>query len=106
MAFSKLNLYDLNDQITCGFMKGFAYPARLEILRRLNYEGPLCVEILAQGHPISKETLSNHLKILRETHLVNWEEKYPYTFYSLDEKNMEKAIQLILAYLNLFLRGE
>lgn len=103
MAFSKLNLYDPNDQITCGFMKGFAYPARLDILRRLQHEGPLCVQILAQGYPISKETLSDHLKILRETHLVNWEEKYPYTFYTLDAKNMEMAIQYILSFLNLFL---
>jgi DNA-binding transcriptional ArsR family regulator len=102
MAFSKLNQYDLNDQITCGFMKGFAYPVRLDILRRLHFEGPLCVQILAQGQPICKETLSEHLKTLRKVQLVNWEEKYPYTFYSLDEENMAKAIQYIYSFLKLF----
>jgi DNA-binding transcriptional ArsR family regulator len=102
MAISKSPLYPTNEQLIAGFAKSLGHPARLTILTRLYLEGPLCVQILAQGHPISLETLSEHLKILREDQLVTWEERFPYTFYDLDRANMKKVKQYLTEFLNGF----
>ncbi len=106
MAFSKSNLYDPDDQMTSFFFKALAYPGRMEILRKLHYEGPLCVYNLGLTQHISKESLSDHLRILRNASLIVCEERFPYTFYDLDEKTMEKAIKLIIEYLKIFQNKE
>jgi len=106
MAVSKQNLYDSIAQITSGYARALGHPARLLILENLEKDGPSCVQIIAQYHPISPEALSDHLKILREVQLVSWEERFPYTFYSLNERNMAKAKELLNAYLNLFQFGK
>jgi hypothetical protein len=54
--------------------------------------GPSVVQVIAKDHPIHKESLSGHLNVLRRYDLVDWEERYPYTFYSVHEENLKKAI--------------
>ncbi|HZV43928.1 MAG TPA: helix-turn-helix transcriptional regulator [Saprospiraceae bacterium] len=91
MAFSKQSLYSRELQIISGFMKALSFPGRLEILLKLESEGPLTVNQLAKGHPICRETISQHLKILRKAHLVIADERYPYTLYRVHVANMRKA---------------
>ncbi len=102
MARSKQYLYPANDQITSSFAKALGHTARLMILRQLQSEGPLCVQVIAEKHPISKEALSDHLKILRDAQLVEWVERFPYTFYSIHIKNMEKAFQCMDSFFRFF----
>lgn len=91
MAFSKAKLYDEEDQIIAGFFKAFSHPARIKIIRKLCKDGPCRVDELAKSHPVSGPTVSDHLEILRETQLVRYLEKYPYTFYSIDLENLKVA---------------
>ena len=102
MAFSKAHLYPPDLRITSEKMKAFAYPARLEILFFLFMHGPACVQDIAKFHPVSHETISNHLAILRADNLVQYAERYPYTFYQLDQTNLRFAIDLIRAFLDRF----
>jgi len=102
MAFSKHSLYSQELQIISGFAKALNFPGRLEILIRLELEGPLTVQQLAKGHPICMETVSGHLKILRKFHLVIAEERYPYTFYSVHKKNMMKAREMLARFFSYF----
>ncbi len=95
MAFSKQSLYSQEFQLISSFSRALAFPGRLEILLKLQTEGPLCVQVLAKGHPISKESLSGHLKILRQAQLIIAEERFPYTFYRIHDKNLEKAIEVL-----------
>lgn len=95
MAFSKHSLYNQEFQLISGFARALAFPGRLEILLKLQAEGPLCVQVLAKGHPISKESLSGHLKILRKAQLIIAEERFPYTFYRIHDRNLEKAINVL-----------
>jgi len=95
MAFSKHFLYSQEFQLISGFARALAFPGRLEILLKLQAEGPLCVQVLAKGHPISMESLSGHLKILRQAQLIIAEERFPYTFYRIHEKNLKKAIEVL-----------
>jgi DNA-binding transcriptional ArsR family regulator len=103
MAFSKFTLYSKEWQLISGFAKALCFPGRLEILYQLQKEGPITVQQLAKGHPICMETISGHLKILREAHLVIAEERYPYTFYRIHEKNMKKAKEALAGFFNYFL---
>jgi DNA-binding transcriptional ArsR family regulator len=100
MAFSKANLYPADLQKTSATMKTFANPARLQILFYLHVHGRCRVQEIAEHHPVSLETISGHLAILREDHLVSCAERFPYTFYQLDQDNLPKAIALIREFLD------
>jgi DNA-binding transcriptional ArsR family regulator len=91
MAFSKSFLYPEELRLISHIAFPLSYPGRLRILLKLHTEGTLSVAEIAKDHPISAETLSGHLKILRETQLVTAEEHYPYTYYTIHEKNMMLA---------------
>lgn len=102
MAFSKAHHYPPDLRITSEKMKAFAYPARIEILFFLLVHGPNCVQEIAKHHPISQEAISGHLAILRADKLVQFDERYPYTFYQLDQTNLRFAIDLVRAFLDRF----
>jgi DNA-binding transcriptional ArsR family regulator len=94
MAFPKHALYSQESQATSNFFRALGFPGRLEILMQLELEGPLSVQQLAKSHPICKETLSQHLKILREAGLVIANEKFPFTYYRVHKANLKKARKL------------
>jgi DNA-binding transcriptional ArsR family regulator len=102
MAFSKKHLFPLDDQLLSEYCKALGYPARPDILRTLHQKGKLTVGELHQRYPISEETFSDHLLILRKANLVEFEERHPYTFYSIHEKNLEHAFMVINAFLSTF----
>ena len=104
MAFSKKHLYPIDDQRLSEYCRALAYPGRIEILRTLRQRGKLTVQELHHHHPISEETFSDHLAVLRRAQLIESEERFPYTFYMVHESNMQQALMLITAYLALFSR--
>jgi ArsR family transcriptional regulator len=102
MAFSKKYLYSIEAQRTSEYCKALAYPARLEILDTLQLKGRLTVHDIHLNHPISRESLSDHLRILRDVKLIEPEEDYPYTFYKVNEANLQQAFQLIAQFMARF----
>jgi DNA-binding transcriptional ArsR family regulator len=102
MAQSKQHLYPTDDQITSAFAKALSHPARIQILKQLQIAGAICVQVIAQSHPISMEALSGHLKALREAQLVDWAERFPFTFYSVNEINMKKAFDYLKSFFTTF----
>jgi ArsR family transcriptional regulator len=101
MAFSKHYLYPEEIQIISHFFLAYSYPGRLEVILKLKSEGPLCVAEILKGHPISRETMSGHLKILREAHLIIPEERFPYTFYHVHEQNLKNSEEALLRFFQL-----
>lgn len=91
MAFSKSKLYPPEFQVLSHYLKAVGHPARPVILMQLASEGESCVENMTQNHPISQASMSDHLGILREAQLIDFKEEFPYTFYSLNEKNVRRA---------------
>ena len=102
MAFSKQHLYPLDDQMTSDYAKAISHPARLQILKQLQSAGTICVQEIAEAHPISKEALSGHLKILRALQLVECTERFPFTFYTVDTINVKKANDFLEKFFDLF----
>lgn len=101
MAFSKHHLYNPIDQITAENAHAFGHAARILVIKQLVIQGPSTVQLLSMDHPIHRESLSEHLKILRLLGLVEWEESYPYTIYSAHLENLKKACNYLLDYIAL-----
>jgi len=100
MAFTRAHHYREQFRTTSFYANTLRYPGRLEILDTLRLEGACTVEHLARFHPISLSAISQHLKILREAQLVDYQEKYPYTYYRINKKNMRKLKKYMLTFLN------
>lgn len=95
MAFSKSDQYLEELHLLSEFMKAFGHSARLEIIEQLCQDGICNVDELYRNHPIARSTFSGHLEILRDTHLVTWEERFPFTYYRVNLEMILFAIQLI-----------
>ena len=106
MAFARWYLYSQKDQLISGAAKAISHPARLRILYQLFNSPPMTVIELIKIHRLSYPAISQHLKILRQYDLVLCEEKCPYTYYRLNEKNFLMALSLLQDYLNLYSRTD
>ena len=81
--------------------KALSHPVRVYILQKLSkmnsccYSGDLVEEI-----PVGRSTLSQHLKELKYTGLIQGEINPPYIKYCINRKNWEEAKQLFTSFLN------
>ena len=73
---------------------GLADPNRILILYELN-KGPHNVSDLASNLVIPQPTVSRHLKILRERNMVTSERDGQSLFYSLPDKRVIQALDLL-----------
>ncbi len=92
MAFSKSNIFteeDYRNAVTC---KALGHPARIFILKYLHAEQNCIPQEILKHLPLSKPTISHHLKILREAQILDFEEKYPNIIYRIsdDLSNFQK----------------
>jgi ArsR family transcriptional regulator len=72
-----------------------AHPARVRIVRLLlSRTSCLCGEIVAEM-PLAQSTVSQHLKILKETGLVQGEIDGPRVCYCINKAAMKKLKQLV-----------
>lgn len=69
-------------------MKALAHPARMQIYRYLS-QNPQCITgDLVEVLPLAQATVSQHLKVLRESGLVCGTIEGPATCYCLDDGNI------------------
>ena len=73
-------------------------PKRLQILYALE-PGPLCVNELAEALDLPQPTVSRHLRVLRERGLVNTERDGTTIYYSLTDRRLIQAVDLLRAVL-------
>ena len=87
MATSKSWMYisstDFDHQIA-DLARALGHPARIRILRYLIDHGPSSPKSLRKTGPLSRATMSHHLKVLRERYWVTFEENGPYAMYGLN----------------------
>ena len=102
MAMSKENLYPIEDQERGMYFRAMAHSARQKILRQLEEGKILCVMEILSDHPVCGETLSDHLRILREAGLVGYESCYPYIYYWINIENLAKARKCCLEFFAFF----
>jgi len=83
------------DEELAALCKALGHPVRVAILRHLaQVDGCICgriVEVL----PLAQSTVSQHLKILKESGLVRGEVQGPRTCYCLDRNILERCRGLL-----------
>ncbi len=98
MLQSKAHLYPEKDQLISLSAMPLIHPTRLEVMRQLSIEGPLSVQQLAKGHPLTKPAFSQHLDLLRKKDVVNYTVYHPYIIYELDVQRFQEACNNVLTY--------
>lgn len=68
-------------------LAALADPTRREILERLR-SGPRAVGVLAEGLPVSRPAVSQHLRVLREAGLVNEQRQGTRRMYGLEARGL------------------
>lgn len=83
--------------------KALSHPVRVYILQKLSKMNSCCYSgDLVEELPIGRSTLSQHLKELKSSGLIQGEINPPYIKYCINKENWEKAKNL----LNDFLKAE
>lgn len=98
MAFSKANLYAQPLHIQANYARALGHPERLSTIQTLNQFGALNVNEIAKQSPLHANTVSQHLAILRASHLVSCNEVFPYTVYSLNRQELETLHKIFNAF--------
>ena len=98
MLLSKAHLYEEAHQM-CSFYAGaFTHPARLRIIHTLRNQGPKTVFALAHEHPLSLSAVSQHLEILREREIVDFQYQFPYLVYYLNQERYDEAKKCLIDF--------
>ena len=81
--------------------KALSHPVRIYILQKLSKMNSCCYSgDLVDELPVGRSTLSQHLKELKYTGLIQGEINPPYIKYCINKKNWEEAKQLFISFLN------
>lgn len=80
--------------------KGLSDPIRLRIFHVLAVKGELCVCHLTDGLNLPQSTVSRHLNILKQSHLITSERRGKWVYYHLivGDGFVEKQAKLIQVY--------
>jgi ArsR family transcriptional regulator len=85
------------DQELALMAKALGHPARVRILRLLAQQKErICCEIVGQL-PLAQSTVSEHLRILKDTSLIRSREDGVRTGYCLDDKGLRRLKALVAA---------
>ena len=87
-----MNQYQKN----AGWFKALADPTRLEIVDMLS-RGELCACKILERFNITQPTLSHHMKILCDSELVTGRKEGKWTYYSLDNNNVNQFKEYLSA---------
>ena len=83
-------------QKNAGWFKALADPTRLEIVDMLS-RGELCACKILERFNITQPTLSHHMKILCDSELVTGRKEGKWTYYSLDNNNVNQFKEYLSA---------
>ncbi len=87
--------YKENDELLARFAKALGHPARICILKFLASQKSCYFGELHEILPLTKATVSQHMKELREVGLVQGEFEPPKVRYCINKENWEIARELI-----------
>jgi len=91
--------YDDNHVKLARFAKAMGHPARVKILEILLKQSCCYSGNIAEEFPIALSTLSQHLKELKDSGLIQGEITPPRIKYCINKENWELAKQLFNAFL-------
>lgn len=93
MGFSKTDSYEARLKRRAELAKALAHPARLAILEFVAMQSNCICGDIVDKLPLSQSTVSQHLKELKKSGLIQGNINGPKTCYCIDEKVWEEARQ-------------
>ena len=100
MAFSKTELFSADLQKFAEFYKALAHPARLAILKYLSDTKTCITGDIADELPLSRTTVNQHLRELKDAGLITGTTEGVKTCYCLNKDNLEELKKLSENFLN------
>jgi len=103
MAFSKTELFSADLQMIAEYYKALAHPARLAILKYLADTKTCITGDIADELPLSRTTVNQHLKELKDAGLIVGTTEGVKTCYCLNKENFEdlkKSSEIFLNEIN------
>ena len=76
------------------FARALAHPARVRIVRLLARRGDCVCGQIVLDLPLAQATVSQHLKVLKETGIIHGQVDGPRVCYCLDPKALKRVKQL------------
>lgn len=95
----KSNEITLDQEKTARYAKAMGHPIRMYILDLLSRQSCCYSGDLSEVLPIAKSTLSQHLKELKKSGLIQGETEPPKIKYCLNRENWDEAKQLFSNFL-------
>jgi DNA-binding HxlR family transcriptional regulator len=102
MASSKAHRFDKLLYQQSRYFKVLDYPGRILILEYLFLHGRTSYTTLCKQLPLHEKTVSQHLRALRKENLIEMDEIYPHSFYTLDFREFDKLIGAIKGFFLFF----
>lgn len=100
MVVSKTELFDEALQIRASLFKALAHPARLQILQFLA-ESKTCISgDISEELPLSRTTVNQHLKELKEAGLIKGHVEGAKTNYCLDYEKVLEMKEILSGFLD------
>jgi DNA-binding transcriptional ArsR family regulator len=91
--------YSSDTKLTARYARALGHPVRVFILEKLCEQSCCYSGDMAEEIPIARSTLSQHLKELKKSGLIEGEIEPPRIRYCIHRKNWEKAQELLGALL-------
>ncbi|MBR5777348.1 MAG: winged helix-turn-helix transcriptional regulator [Bacteroidales bacterium] len=92
--------YNINQEQLARFAKAMGHPARIAILQFLAKQNTCYFGDINEELPISKATVSQHLKELKESGLIQGEVEMPKVKYCINRENWQIAQKLFGNFFN------
>jgi len=94
MAYAKIELFDSELQVCAELFKALGHPARLAILRYLAGSKTCITGDIADELPLSRTTVNQHLKELKDAGLIVGTTEGVKTCYCLDFEKVKELKKL------------
>jgi ArsR family transcriptional regulator len=89
--------YPETDLDAAGLLKALAHPARLAIVEAIGAAGGCCCGDIVRRLPLAQSTVSQHLKILKDSGLIQGVIEGPRANYSIDRPRALAAAAMLRA---------
>ncbi|MFA5819052.1 MAG: metalloregulator ArsR/SmtB family transcription factor [Bacteroidales bacterium] len=100
MAYSKMKLFNSELQVSAELFKALAHPARLAILRYLAETKTCITGDFADELPLSRTTVNQHLKELKDAGLITGTIEGVKTCYCLNLEKIKELKEMSETFIN------
>ncbi len=96
---TKIELFDEELQTVSSYFKAMGHPARLAILNYLITTGVCISGDISQELPLSRTTVNQHLKELKDINMIKGEIEGSHVNYCLNTKTISQIIPVMESFL-------